>query len=258
MDTQPIDVDIVIPVYNEEAQLAASVRTLRDFLQGHSPYTYQITIADNASTDGTPAIARALAAEYPDVGVLRLEQKGRGRALRAAWSAGTALVVCYMDVDLSTDLRAFLPLVDPLVGGTADLAIGSRLARESVVARSIKREILSRGYNLLIRLAFRARFRDAQCGFKAGRREVVQALLPLIENQAWFFDTELLLLAEHNGLHLVEVPVVWTEDPDTRVDLRSTIAEDLRGLRRVHRTFRQGRGRLPAPRPVPQPAPAAR
>jgi len=258
MQTQPIDVEIVIPVYNEEAQLATSVRTLRDFLQGHSPYSYQITIADNASTDGTPAIARALAAQYPDVGVLRLEQKGRGRALRAAWSASSALVVCYMDVDLSTDLRAFLPLVDPLIGGTADLAIGSRLTRGAIVARSLKREIISRGYNLLIRLAFHAAFRDAQCGFKAGRREAVQALLPLIENQAWFFDTELLLLAEHNALVIAEVPVVWVEDPDTRVQLRSTIVEDLRGLRRVHRTFRQGRGRLPAPRPTPQPAAAAR
>ncbi len=241
-------IEIVIPVYNEEAQLAASVKTLRGYLLHSFPYRFQITIADNASTDGTQRIAQELAATYPDVQALRLERKGRGLALRTAWSQSGADVVSYMDVDLSTNLVAFQPLVTPLLEGRADLAIGSRLARSAVVTRSPKREVISRVYNLLIKGAFANRFSDAQCGFKAGRREVVQQLLPLIENNQWFFDTEMLLLAEHNGLRIAEVPVCWVEDPDTRVRLGSTIQEDLQGLWRMRRAFWRGAGHLPARR----------
>jgi glycosyltransferase involved in cell wall biosynthesis len=241
-------IEIVIPVYNEAEQLAASVETLRAYLLLELPYRFQITIADNASTDATPAIARELAARYPEVQVLRLEQKGRGRALRAAWGASRADVVSYMDVDLSTGLPAFLPLIAPLVSGQSDLAIGTRLARGAEVTRSPRREVISRVYNLLITLAFFNRFSDAQCGFKAARADVIKRLLPLIENNAWFFDTELLLLAEHNALRIAEVPVRWIEDPGTSVHLRSTIAEDLRGLWRMRRAFWRGQGRLPAHR----------
>jgi hypothetical protein len=153
-----------------------------------------------------------------------------------------------MDVDLSTGLPAFLPLIAPLVSGQSDLAIGSRLARGAEVTRSARREIISRVYNLLIKTAFFNGFSDAQCGFKAARTDVIKRLLPLIENNTWFFDTELLLLAEHNGLRIAEVPVRWVEDPGTSVHLRSTIAEDLRGLWRMRRAFWQGKGRLPGRR----------
>ena len=241
-------IEIVIPVYNEEEQLEGSVTTLRAFLLAQCPWRFQITIADNASTDHTPGIAQHLASRFSEVRALRLEQKGRGRALRTAWGASTADVVCYMDVDLSTDLAAFLPLVTPLLRGQSDLAIGSRLARGAQVTRSPKREAISRVYNTMIKLGFRNRFSDAQCGFKAGRTAVVQQVLPLVENNNWFFDTELLLLAEYNGLRIAEVPVRWVEDPDTCVHLRSTITEDLQGLWRVRQAFRHGRGRLRAPR----------
>jgi glycosyltransferase involved in cell wall biosynthesis len=240
-------IEIVIPVYNEEAQLAQSVTLLRAYLLHSFPYRFQITIADNASTDGTPRIAQDLAAAYAEVRALRLERKGRGLALRTAWSQSAADVVSYMDVDLSTHLGAFLPLVLPLVQGEADLAIGSRLARGAVVTRSLKREVISRVYNLLIKGLFFNRFSDAQCGFKAGRADVVRQLLPLVENNHWFFDSELLLLAEHNGLRIAEVPVCWVEDPDTRVKLGSTIKEDLQGLWRMRRAFWRGAGRI-APR----------
>jgi glycosyltransferase involved in cell wall biosynthesis len=242
-------IEIVIPVYNEAEQLAASIETLRAYLLLELPYRFQITIADNASTDATPAIARQLAACYPEVQLLRLEQKGRGRALRAAWGASPADGVGYMDVDLSTGLPAFLPLIAPLVSGQSDLAIGSRLARGAEVTRSPKREIISRVYNLLIKPAFFNRFSDAQCGFKAVRTDVIKRMLPLIENNNWFFDTEMLLLAEHNGLHIAEVPVRWVEEPSTSVKLRSTIAEDLRGLWRMRRAFWQGKGHLTGRRP---------
>ena len=190
-------------------------------------------IADNASTDATLAVAEGLAARYPRVSVLHLEEKGRGRALKAAWLASEADVVAYMDVDLSTNLWSFLPLVAPLATGHSDLAIGSRLLRGAMVTRQWKRELISRCYNLLIKAMFANRFSDAQCGFKAIKRSVTQELLPQVEDGEWFFDTELLLLAEERGLRISEVPVDWIEDLDSRVDVASTAMEDVKGLLRV-------------------------
>jgi putative flippase GtrA len=228
-----LDVEIVIPVYNEERALAASIHRLHRFLGSRVPFTWQITIADNASTDITPEIARTLAAELDRVRVLRLEEKGRGRALRAAWSASRARVVAYMDVDLSTDLHAFLPLIAPLLTGHSEVAIGSRLARGSRVARGAKRELISRAYNHILRVALRARFTDAQCGFKAVRADVLPELLDAVSDQSWFFDTELLIAAQRRGMRIYEVPVDWVDDPDSRVDIASTALGDLRGVARL-------------------------
>ncbi|MBF5031882.1 glycosyltransferase family 2 protein [Micromonospora sp. ANENR4] len=251
--------DVVVPVYNEEADLGPCVRRLHAHLTAHFPYPFRITVADNASVDGTPAVARALADELPEVGVLRLDEKGRGRALRAAWSASPAPVLAYMDVDLSTDLAALLPLVAPLISGHSDLAIGTRLARTSRVVRGTKREVISRGYNLLLRGALAARFSDAQCGFKAIRADVAAELLPLVRDTGWFFDTELLVLAQRAGLRIHEVPVDWVDDPDSRVDIVATALADLRGIGRLGRALvtgalplaqlraQLGRGPLPAP-----------
>ena len=230
---RPVDVEIVVPVYNEERDLATSVRRLHRFLTDEFPLTAVITIADNASTDGTWAIATALADELPGVSVLHLDAKGRGRALHAAWTASHAQVVAYMDVDLSTDLRALLPLVAPLLSGHSDVAIGTRLSRTARVVRGPKREVISRCYNLLLRTTLRARFSDAQCGFKAMRADCARALLPHVLDTAWFFDTELLVLAERSGLRIAEVPVDWVDDPDSRVDIVSTAVADLRGIARL-------------------------
>ena len=164
---------------------------------------------------------RRLARELPGVDVLRLERKGRGRALRAAWSASRARVVCYMDVDLSTDLRGLLPLVAPLLSGHTDLAIGTRLAHGSRVVRGPKREFISRSYNRILRTVLRARFTDAQCGFKAVRRDVLDQLMDDVRDDGWFFDTELLVLAQRRGLRIHEVPVDWVDDPDSRVRHRA-------------------------------------
>jgi len=228
-----LDVEIVIPVYNEERALAVSIHRLHRFLDTHLPFSWQITIADNASTDITPDIARALAEELDRVRVLHVAQKGRGRALRAAWSASRAAVVAYMDVDLSTDLHAILPLLAPLVSGHSEVAIGSRLARGSRVSRGRKREFISRSYNHILRLVLRARFTDAQCGFKAVRAAVVPELLAAVRDESWFFDTELLIAAQRRGMRIHEVPVDWIEDPDSRVDIVSTALADLRGVARV-------------------------
>jgi putative flippase GtrA len=226
-------VEVVVPVHNEERALALSVRRLHRFLSTEFPFSWRIVIADNASTDGTPAVAAALAVELPSVRWMRLEEKGRGRALRAAWSASDALVVCYMDVDLSTDLRALLPLVAPLLSGHSDVAIGTRLAHGARVVRGPKRELISRAYNRLLHTALRARFSDAQCGFKAVRRDAVEDLLGAVRDDGWFFDTELLVAAQRRGLRIYEVPVDWIDDPDSRVKIIRTAVDDLRGVARL-------------------------
>ncbi|WP_411109367.1 glycosyltransferase [Streptomyces sp. c-19] len=232
--------DVVIPVYNEEKDLEPCVRRLHEHLLRTFPYGFRITVADNASTDTTPAVAAGLAAEVPEVRSVRLEEKGRGRALRTVWSGSDAPVLAYMDVDLSTDLNALLPLVAPLISGHSDLAIGSRLARSSRVVRGPKREFISRAYNLILRGSLAARFSDAQCGFKAIRRDVAERLLPMVEDTGWFFDTEMLVLAERAGLRIHEVPVDWVDDPDSTVHIVRTATEDLKGVWRVGRALATG------------------
>lgn len=237
--TAPV-LDVVIPVYNEEDDLPGCVRRLRAHLQDGFPFSACITIADNASTDATYQVALDLAREFDDVRVVHLNRKGRGRALKAVWEASDAQVVAYMDVDLSTDLNGLLPLVAPLVSGHSDLAIGTRLAPTSRVVRGPKREFISRSYNLILRASLRAHFSDAQCGFKAMRTEVARRVLPLVEDGEWFFDTELLVIAERAGLRIHEVPVDWVDDPDSSVDIIDTARKDLLGVWRVGRALATG------------------
>nr|WP_245535412.1 bifunctional glycosyltransferase family 2/GtrA family protein [Segniliparus rotundus] len=237
--------DVVVPVYNEERGLPACVRRLHAFLSEHMPFSTRIIIADNASTDATLEVAHQLASEYENVVVRHLDLKGRGRALHAVWGESEAKVVSYMDVDLSTDLKALLPLVAPLVSGHSDIAIGSRLAKGSQVVRGPKREFISRCYNMILRGALGAKFSDAQCGFKAMRVEVARELLPLVQDTGWFFDTELLVIAESAGLRIHEVPVDWVDDPDSRVDIVRTALDDLKGVWRVGTAL--ATGELPIP-----------
>ncbi|KGN37232.1 bifunctional glycosyltransferase family 2/GtrA family protein [Knoellia subterranea] len=229
--------DVVVPVFNEEATVGACVRRLHAHLVATFPYPFRITVADNASTDATWATAQALTDELTGVRAVHLTEKGRGRALKQVWLASDALVLAYMDVDLSTDLDALWPLVAPLMSGHSDLAIGSRLARGARVVRGAQREVISRCYNLVLRGALGARFTDAQCGFKAIRGDVARELLPLVEDTSWFFDTELLVLAERAQLRIHEVPVDWYDDPDSRVDIVRTARDDLSGVWRMRRTL---------------------
>ncbi|KPJ53501.1 MAG: glycosyl transferase [Dehalococcoidia bacterium DG_18] len=225
-------VDVVIPVHNEEGVLSHSINTLRQFLEKNLPHRWTIIIADNASTDKTWRIAQALSQEHPDVAAIHLNEKGRGRALRNAWLKSAADVVSYMDVDLSTDLAAFPQLIQEIDNGY-DVAIGSRLLPDSSVKRSFKRELTSRSYNLLIKVMFRTKFSDAQCGFKALSSRAAHELVPLVRDQAWFFDTELLIVAQKKGYQIREIPVAWIEDPDTRVSIPKTVLDDLKGLLRM-------------------------
>jgi putative flippase GtrA len=252
--------DVVVPVHNEEADLEPCLRRLHAHLS-ELPYPFRITVAENASTDATAAVARRLATELPHIAVLELPDPGRGRALRTAWLRSDAPVLVYMDVDLSTDLAALLPLVAPLITGHSDLAIGTRLSRNSRVVRGTKREVISRSYNLLLRGTLATGLSDAQCGFKAIRADVAARLLPLVEDTGWFFDTELLVLAERAGLRIHEVPVDWIDDPDSRVDILQTAKADLAGITRMLRALTTGRlpiadlratiGRQPLEVPVP-------
>jgi glycosyltransferase involved in cell wall biosynthesis len=227
-------VEIIIPVLNEERALPRCIDTLIEFTAGHTEYDWKITVADNGSTDTTPQVIADLGKKYPNVGTLRLEQRGRGRALKKAWLASDADIRCYMDVDLSTDIEALPALIDAIANDGYDVAIGSRLSKESqVVGRKLTREITSRGYNLLIKLMFWPSFPDAQCGFKAVSRRAAEALMPLIKDNAWFMDTEMLLLAQAAGYRIKSVPVRWIDDPDTRVKIVSTAWEDVKGLLRL-------------------------
>ena len=237
-DTLPYQqesVEVVVPVYNEQEALPKSIPALCAYLETYFPYRWSVVIADNASTDASLAVAEGLASNDPHVSVLHLKEKGRGRALKAAWLASEADIVAYMDVDLSTNLWSFLPLVAPLATGHSDVAIGSRLLRGAMVTRQWKREVISRCYNLLVKAMFANGFSDAQCGFKAIKRGVAEELLPQVEDEEWFFDTELLLLAEERGYRISEVPVDWVEDLDSRVEVTSTALKDVEGLLRVRK-----------------------
>ena len=243
----PPVVDIAIPVFNEELMLEANTRRLRAYLDESFPFETTIRIVDNASTDATWAIATRLASTVPGVSALHLDQKGKGRAVRAAWSSSSAQIVCYMDVDLSTDLGGLLPLVAPLFSGHSDVSIGSRFAPGAHVLRGLRREAVSRIYNVLLRGALRPQFTDATCGFKAARRETAELLLPLVRDDHWFFDTEFLVLAERNGFRIHEVPVDWVDDADSRVNVAGVAKEDLRGVARLVRNRATGQGRVAAP-----------
>jgi glycosyltransferase involved in cell wall biosynthesis len=234
-------VEVVVPAYNEERHLEASIRKLDKHLR-HLPVRWRVVIADNGSTDRTWEVATRLAQAMPGISARHLNRKGRGLALRTVWTESDADVLCYMDVDLSTNLDCFLPLVAPLLSGHSHIAIGSRLMAGARVNRGLKREILSRGYNRLLTWVLRVGFSDAQCGFKAIRAQTARELLPLVRDDEWFFDTELLALAERRGLRIFEVPVTWQDDPDSRVDIPRTVLQDLRGIVRLRLAF-WGRGR---------------
>ncbi len=230
-----LSVNVVIPCLNEEVALPGSIRRLHGVMSNDlAPYQWSITVADNGSTDGTAAAALALCDELPAVCYLRLEQRGRGRALRRAWTESPADIQAYMDVDLSTNLAHLRPMIDAIASGGYDVATGSRLLPDSqVVGRTLKREITSRGYSLLFRTMFFTSFRDAQCGFKAVSRRAADDLAPLVQDNGWFFDSELLILAQKCGYPIRELPIHWTDDPDTRVRILRTAWEDVKGLLRL-------------------------
>ena len=228
-------VDIVIPVLNEEVALPVCIEKLIAFTSDYPERDWRIVVADNGSTDRTTDIAIELSERHSNISLSRLEQRGRGRALKKAWSESDADVRLYMDVDLSTDLQSLPPLIAAIADDGYEVAIGSRLIKDSeVIDRTVKREITSRGYNVMIHFFFPlTKWKDAQCGFKAISRRTAENILPLAKDNAWFLDTELLLLAGKAGYGIKEIPVHWEDDPDTRVKIVSTAWEDVKGLLRL-------------------------
>jgi len=222
-------VDIVVPVYNEEKILEKSISTLYNFLEKNFKYDWNIIIADNASKDNTLEVANSLSKKYKKVKILHLNQKGRGRALRIAWTKSDADIVSYMDVDLSTDLSFFPIMIDSLIQGY-DVATGSRLMEGAEIKRSFKRELLSRGYNVLVRLILGVKYKDSQCGFKAVKREIVNDVVPEVRDNNWFFDSELLFRSHMKGYKIKEIPVKWIEDEDSRVKIVSTVTNYLKSI----------------------------
>lgn len=231
-------VEITVPVYNEEKELEENIQKLSDFCEKNlSKYEWRITIADNASNDNTPIIASTLAKKNPKINLFRLEEKGRGRAVKRAWSESTSDFCAYMDLDLSTDLKHLPKLINALENGY-DIAIGSRLAKGAdVEGRTILRELTSRTLNFFfIQMWFRTHFTDAQCGFKAVTRRVVDELIPKIKDNDWFFDGELLIVGEKSGYKIYEEPVHWVDNPGSTVRLISTIWGDLKVMWRLFST----------------------
>ncbi len=233
-------VNVTIPVYNEEKILPTSITSLHTFLAQHCRFDWEIVVANNASIDNTLEVAKQLGRDLSNVRVLHLNQKGRGRALRKAWLESRADILSYMDVDLSSNLFTFPPLIEALLSDGFDIGIGSRLLKASTTKRSLKREIISRIYNLMVKSFFLTKFSDAQCGFKAITRKAADELLPKIEDNGWFFDTELLVIGEKLGYRIFDLPVSWVEDLDSRVNIAITAIDDIKGLIRVRRNFRRG------------------
>jgi len=229
---------VTIPAFNEAKKLRDTVERLHFFLSHHIEMPWEIVIAENGSTDQTPAIAESLRRDYPQIRVIRSTGKGRGRALKQAWLDSNADILSYMDADLSTDLKAFPTLIQSLANGGFGLATGSRLLEPSLTTRSFKREFASRCYNKLVKALLRTHFSDAQCGFKAITRRAAEHLLPLVEDNGWFFDTELLVLAEKHGYHIFDLPVRWVENGDSHVHIFRTAMGDIKGLLRLRRKLR--------------------
>lgn len=223
---------VVLPVYNEEKALQKGVLTLLAFLKDYENYKWKIIIADNNSKDSTGNIGKKLETENPSVQYLYIPRKGRGIALRTAWEQTDCDFVSYMDIDLSTGLDALIRAMDLLNAG-ADIVVGNRLAKNSNTTRCFKREFISQSYNIVIKIALGTHFQDAHCGFKTGRRDVVQKILPYIVDNEWFFDTEFLFYGERLGHKIVEIPVTWVEDPDTKAKIFKDAYDDLRGLYRL-------------------------
>ena len=229
-----VNIDVVLPCYNEISILRSSVERTLQFFNSAPQYNWHLVIADNGSTDRTDELGKTLAEKNDQVSIISIPEKGRGHALHQAWTTSSADIVTYMDVDLSTRIEHLLDLVQLIDRSNCEVAIGTRLSKQSKTKRSLKREITSQGYVFLIRLFFPSlSITDAQCGFKALKRTTAEVIVPKIKNREWFFDTELLIIAHKEKIGICELPVEWTEDPDSKVNILKTAFEDIRGLIRM-------------------------
>ena len=230
-----IGLSVVVPVYNEEVDLVKNIPILSSFLEEKmNNYDWEIVIADNASSDRTPEVSREITTKNNKVRYVKIEKKGRGRALKEVWLKSNKELLSYMDVDLSSDISYFPGLIEKLKLGS-DIAVGSRLAKGAkVINRPFIREVMSRGYSFLFRLFFGTKFKDAQCGFKAITKKAVEKILPEVKDTGWFFDTEVLVIAQKAGFKIEEVPITWKDDPNSTVKVAKTAWGDIKGMWRIY------------------------
>ena len=243
-------IDIVIPILNEEETLRAQVQKLIAFLADSTEtnYTFSIIIADNGSTDGSPEIAELLQSEYPMVTYMRVDERGVGRALKYAWTRSEADVVGYMDLDLATDVKHLADAISPLASDAADIVTGTRLAKGStVVGRSLTRAVTTRVYNWMVRTYFGTKFTDGMCGFKFLKREYLPGLMALgAKSDGWFSATELLVCAEYSGLRVLDLPVHWTDDPNSKARIGKLAVEYTAAMRKLKRNLQAAGHGTPA------------
>ncbi len=219
-------VEIIIPVLNEEEILEENVTMLHRFLSKKCVIPWQITIFSNGSTDKTVEIGTRLSKRFSRVNFRHIPEKGKAKTYKLAWPSSKASIVGFMDADMSTELDAFPKCMDAIMNNKADIVIGDRLSSDAMIERSLKREILSRGYNTLLRSLFlRTHIVDAHCGFKFLKKSVACALLPHIKDECWFFDTELLMLAEQTGHRIEQVPVLWIERKASKVKIMRVMTD---------------------------------
>jgi glycosyltransferase involved in cell wall biosynthesis len=233
-----MSVTLVIFVFNEERRLPIGMASLIPFLLEHLNCNWEVVIADNGSTDKTFEIGCAEQYRHSNVRAVHFDKRGRGNAIKRAWLSSSADILSYMDVDLSTDLSAYPALIAGLRSGKYDLAIGSRHSQASITIRCFYRRLISHTYNILVRAIFHSSLQDVQCGFKAITRQTAQNLLPYIDDKGWFFDTELLVMAEKLGYRIYHLPVFWVENADSRVKIINTIINDIRGIIRLRKKLK--------------------
>jgi uncharacterized membrane protein YbhN (UPF0104 family) len=215
--TDKIDVSVVLPAYNEANRIEDTVKVVKDTLE-KLDYGYEIIIAEDGSTDGTDEIAKRLSSRDPRIVHLHSDNRlGRGKALTNAMEIAKGDVVVYLDVDLSTDMDHLKELIDAVAKEGYDIATGSRLLKDSQTERPFKRDFASKVYNFLVRLMLGSKLRDHQCGFKAFKRSSVLKLLRDVKDNHWFWDTEVLVLAQRKGLRVKEIPVKWKQSGETKV-----------------------------------------
>ncbi len=226
-------ISIILPVYNEEECLEKNTETVLKYAKKFYE-NFEIVITDNASIDKTLDIAKKLSKKYKEIRYIHLDQKGRGRVLKKAWNESKADILAYSDIDLSTDIKAIKKLTDAIDQGY-DIATASRHSKQSQLDRTFKREILSKGYNFLLKLFLNTKISDAQCGFKAVNRRVVKEIIPLVKDNEWFFDTEMLILAERKGFRIKEIPVKWVEHAGSTVHIKKTVTDYLKSVFRLRK-----------------------
>ena len=227
-----MNVELIFPVLNEANSLRAQLEKVRGFVSKNLQYSFNITVVDNGSTDETKLVIKKMIKEKIVDKYIHLSERGRGRAIKTAVDKSKSEIVAYMDIDLSTDLKFLIPLIDSIYKYGYDISIGSRLSKGSkVIGRKMIREITSRSYNFIIKLFFPfSGIDDMQCGFKAFKRTRINQIINNVSNDKWFFDTEFIIMARSENLKIDQIPVVWVDDPNTSVNILTTAIEDLIGL----------------------------